>query len=76
MPNILINKRTGAMATIPPDGNLGSKEGNKLLSSPDHETIELSGTLADEYLKGNCKYSDGKIVLIPEDEKPELTGLE
>ena len=75
MVNILINKITGAMAKIPANGDLGS-DGNAMLSDINYETIELTEEQEELYSRGLLKYSNGGLVIISDDELPELTGLE
>ena len=70
MPQILINKITGAMAEIPADGNLGTK-GNDLLASPSITTKIVTDEIAAQIKKGHCVYLGGEIVMLPEDEWSE-----
>ena len=70
MPNILINKITGAMAEMPADGNLGTK-GNELLLNPNVCTKVVSGEIAEHIKRGHCVYTDGEINLLPEHEWSE-----
>ena len=75
MPEILINKLTGAMAEIPIDGNLGTK-GNELLLNPNICTKIVSGEIAEHIKRGHCVYTGGEIVLIPENEWSENRVIE
>ena len=70
MPEILINKLTGAMAEIPIDGNLGTK-GNELLLNPNICTKIVSGEIAEHIKRGHCTASKGEIVVMPKEEWPE-----
>ena len=70
MPEILINKLTGAMAEIPIDDNLGTK-GNELLLNPNVCTKVVSGEIAEHIKRGHCVYIGGEIIIKPENEWSE-----
>ena len=67
---ILINKITGAMIPYINGSNLGI-EGNKLLINPNISSKVISGELEEHFRLRHCRYINGTVVVLPEEEWPE-----
>lgn len=69
MAEIFINKKTGRMAEIP-KGGCGIK-GDALLADSKVAIKLINKDLLNHFLLKHCKYEDGEIVVLPEEEWPE-----
>ena len=67
---VFVNKITGRMAEIPKNGKLG-KCGDKLKDHPNVDIISISNPKEDHFRLGHCKYLDGKITIMAEEEWAE-----
>jgi hypothetical protein len=67
---VFINKVSGLMAEIPPNGKMG-KCGDKLKDHPDCDIVSISNPKEYHFKLGHCKYIDGKITIMAEEYWPE-----
>jgi len=66
--NILINKLTNSMAEVVEEMGV---EGKKLPDNSNCEIQSIDGDMIDAFKQGHCRFENGAIVLIPEEEWAE-----
>jgi hypothetical protein len=71
---VFVNIRTNKIASIPLNG--GGSEIDKLRSHPNVKIIKVTEQRAAHVDQNHCVYSDGNIVLLPEEDWPENQEIE